>query len=110
MSYYKWKPSKSQRQAFAIKMQDPGEREAYEDRKRAKADKRRAGSQFDYISAGGNYVPTEFQFKDATRLLLDAKLTTGEESACQNVVYGYGCGEMVHHDYIHVVNELIRVC
>lgn len=49
---YKWKPSASQRRAFAEKMSSPEERAGYYENKEAKAQKRRASSQFDYNSAG----------------------------------------------------------
>ncbi|MBP6238814.1 MAG: hypothetical protein KA270_17370 [Saprospiraceae bacterium] len=66
---YKWKPSKTAKKAFVIKMQDPTEAQAYEDRKKAKADKRRAGSNFDYYTAGGYYVPTKYQYDAAMTIL-----------------------------------------
>jgi len=105
---YKWRPSKSQRKEFAIRMQDPDERSAYEERKEAKAEKRRANSSFNYNSAGGNYVPTEFQYKSAIKLLGNNNLTSEQKDACNQVMYGYDCKEKIHHDYIHIINELER--
>lgn len=106
---YKWKPSRAQRTAFAARMQDPGERAAYEQRKADRAARRRAGSQFDYEKAGGEYVPTKAQHDAATKfLLIGIELTAGQKEACNIVVFGYSCQEKVHHDYIHRVNELIR--
>jgi len=105
---YKWKPSQSQRKAFAIRMQDAGERTAYEARKQAKADKRRAGSKFDYSTAGGEYVPTQYQYVQAIRFLANNQLTPEQFDACTMVINAYTSNERVHHDYIHIVNELIR--
>lgn len=104
---YKWKPSATQRRAFAQRMQDPSEQAAYEKRKQDKADKRRAGSKFDYGTAGGYYVPTKAQYDFATNNMHLAK-TIEEKSAFNDVIYGYGANEKVHHDSIHVVNEKMR--
>lgn len=104
---YKWKPSKAQRRAFAEKMNDPAEKAAYEARKEAKAKKRRAGSKFDYASAGGNYVPTKAQH-DFCLNHYDLFKTAEERSAASDVMYGYSTNEKVHHDQIHIVNEIIR--
>ena len=104
---YKWKPSKAAKREFAQRMQDPQERAAYEARKQERAAKRRAGSKYDYASAGGAYVPTKSQFEFACKVVgRDSTFET--EQACQAVIYGYGNNEKVHHDFIHVVNELIR--
>jgi hypothetical protein len=105
---YRWKPSASQRRAFAERMQDPSEREAYEQRKREKADKRRAGSQYDYAKAGGNYIPTKIQFDIALRAIGELDLTPQEIDACNQVVGAYTCNEKTHHDNIHIVNEFVR--
>ena len=104
---YRWKPSASQRKAFAEKMQDPEEKAAYYERKEARADARRSTSQFDYCSAGGNYVPTQAQYEAAIRFKW-RELTPIQDDACNQVMYGYSCQEKVHHDYIHIVNELNR--
>lgn len=88
-------------------MQDPEEAQAYYQRKEAKAQKRRKDSKFDYASAGGNYVPTKIQHDEALRLL-NTELTSEQQTACSIVISGYSCSDKVHHDYIHVVNELIR--
>lgn len=100
----KWKPSKTQRQAFAAKMQDPTERQAYEDRKSAKADKRRAGSIYDYNTAGGYYTPTKDQYDTAMSIVGKGI----EDEAANMVIFGYSCGEKVHHDFIHRINEFNR--
>lgn len=104
---YKWKPSKSQRKAFATKMQDPEEKKAYEDRKTAEAEKRRSGSQYNYNSAGGNYIPTREQHDFC--FSYSGELTPEQRGAFNQVMYGYNCQEKVHHDYIHIVNELRRL-
>lgn len=107
---YRWKPSASQRRAFAERMQNPAEKAQYEQRKLDKEQKRRASSKFDYNSAGGNYIPTQSQYNHAFEFAGKPELTlTAEQlSAIDMVMYGYTCQEKVHHDYIHIVNELIR--
>jgi hypothetical protein len=75
------------------------------DKARAKRMKESNGSDFDYTIAGGMYIPTVVQFNFA----MQAKDLTPEQSeACNLVIQGYNGGEKVHHDYIHIVNELIR--
>lgn len=105
---YKWKPSASARRAFAERMQDPQEQAAYQERKTAKEDKRRAGSSFSYASAGGNYVPTEHQYGVCWKILADGDATIVQQSAANIVMGGYSCQDKVHHDYIHIVNEYYR--
>lgn len=105
---YKWKPSKTARREFAIKMQnDVAFANQYNQRKEEKAEKRRSTSKFDYEKAGGEYIPTKAQHDfcfDNAHLA-----TTGEMKAAFNIVmYGYICQEKVDHDMIHIVNELIR--
>lgn len=104
---YRWKPSASQRKAFASNMKDPGFAKEYQANKDAKAAKKRAGSQFDYGSAGGEYIPTQAQYHFVAQnhhLAVDSKI----QDAFNQVSYGYTCNEKIHHDYIHIVNELIR--
>jgi hypothetical protein len=103
---YKWKPSASQRRAFAEKMKDPAERTAYETRKRERAEKRRGKSRFDYEKAGGEYIPTKAQHDFC--LNLPAETTPAQLEAANMILYGYGCLEKVHHDYIHIINDMIR--
>lgn len=107
MGNYRWRPNASQRRAFAEKMKDPQEQQAYNDRKEARAASRRAGSSFDYTTAGGSYVPTRAQHDYA---VFDRSMNeTGEhDDACNMVASAFACNEKVHHDYIHIVNELIR--
>jgi hypothetical protein len=105
---YKWKPSKSQRKAFAIKMQSDIEyATAYNQRKAEREEKRRANSQFDYKTAGGNYIPTLLQFEYCMNHNFP-NLTMEQEAAINEVMRGFSCNEKIHHDYIHIVNELIR--
>ena len=103
---YRWKPSKSQKKAFAERMSDPGEQAAYYQRKEDKAAKRRSTSSFDYDSAGGEYVPTRAQYQFTTTY--DGDCTMEQREAFNMIQYGFTCNEKVHHDFIHVVNELIR--
>lgn len=104
----KWKPSKTARREFAKNMQNPAFADAYYQRKADKAKKRRATSQFDYETAGGNYVPTKTQSDAAWKLYLECGLTPEQQSACKIVNSAYLSNERIHHDYIHIVNELIR--
>lgn len=106
---YKWKPSATQRKAFAEKMNnDPEYAAAYNERKEAKAEKRRAGSKFDYETAGGTYIPTKEQYEFAMNNYRLEGLTPEQHQAFNQVTYGYSCQEKIHHDYIHIVNELRR--
>ena len=106
---YKWKPGKMARREFALKMQnDPNYARAYHDRKTARAEKRRASSDFVYSSAGGSYVPTKMQHDFAIEFLLGGDPVRDQRNACNMVVYGYNYNEKIHHDYIHIVNELLR--
>jgi hypothetical protein len=104
---YKWRPSASQRREFAERMKDPVEKAAYEARKEEKAAKRRAGSRFDYESAGGSYVPTQGQYEFCNT---HPELFVGIEKgcACASVIMAYLNQNKVHHDYIHIVNEVWR--
>ena len=104
---FKWKPSATQRRAFAEKMKDPAEAQAYEQRKRDKAEKRRSGSKYDYESAGGMYVPTQAQH-DYAVYDRSQNTTPDHDNACNMVASAFACNEKCHHDYIHIVNELRR--
>jgi hypothetical protein len=104
---YKWKPNKTQKRAFAIKMQDPAERRAYEARKSEKEENRRAASNFDYGTAGGEYIPTLAQ-SDFCMNHIEVFSTPKENLAAQEVIRGYSCQEKVAHDFIHIVDEKIR--
>lgn len=105
---YKWKPSKSARKAFAIKMQtDTDFANDYNQRKADKAEIRRNASQFDYNTAGGYYIPSKVQH-DFSLTNSHLFITEAEKEACNMVIYGYSCNEKVNHDYIHIVNEKIR--
>lgn len=104
---YKWKPSKTQRRAFAERMNDPAEKAAYYERKESKAVNRRKSSAFDYQSAGGQYIPTKIQY-DFCMVNNHLFSEPAQQEACNMVIYGYNCGEKVHHDFIHIVNTMIR--
>lgn len=104
---YRWKPSKTQRKEFAQRMgSDPQYAADYHARKNAKKEKNRSGSKFDYDSAGGYYVPTQTQHDFCLRFI--GELTTEQRDAFNQVAYGFNCQEKVHHDLIHIVNELMR--
>lgn len=106
---YKWRPSKTARREFAQKMNnDPEFAQAYNERTEARAEKRRQGSQFDYNSAGGNYTPTKAQYEFCMKKAFSFDLTNEQLDAVNQVISGYSCNEKVRHDYIHIVNELIR--
>lgn len=106
---YKWKPSKTARREFAQKIANDSQFAAdYYARKDAKADKRRATSKFDYNSAGGEYLPTKYQYDMAIRFCLELEITNEQQLSCQMVISAYSCQEKAHHDHIHIVNELIR--
>lgn len=108
MSYkYKWKPNKTQKKEFAIRMQDPDEKQAYLDRKMDRADRKRSDSEFNYESTGGFYIPTKIQY-DFVMEHADLFTDRYENNAANDVVYGYTCQEKIHHDSIHIVNEKIR--
>lgn len=105
---YKWRPSASQRRAFAERMKDPAEQAAYLERKEDRAAKRRASSAYNYSSAGGNYIATKSQHDAAMIALQSLQLTPEQRDACHQVTYSFSCQEKIHHDYIHIVNELRR--
>jgi len=104
---YKWKPNKSQKAAFKAKMQDPAEQAAYNDKKCVAAEARRATSQYDYETAGGRYVPTKQQYNAACQLIT-GKHDLAERLALNEVINGFISNSRIHHDYIHVINGLIR--
>lgn len=103
----KWKPSKAQSREFASNMKDPEYASAYYARKEEKATRKRASSQFDYNTAGGNYTPTKTQH-DFCMNNMHLFITNEEKNAANDVMYGYSCNENIHHDSIHIVNEKMR--
>lgn len=105
---YKWKPSKSAKAAFAEKMKDPIQQALYNQRALDRANKKRSSSKFGYLTAGGNYIPTKFQYDNAMRLLLNRNISQEDVSALNLVVSSYSLNETTHHDNIHVLNEMIR--
>jgi hypothetical protein len=105
----KWQPSNTARREFAQKMQNDSDfADQYNQRKAEKAEKRRSTSQFDYEKAGGNYLPTTAQNDFCFFAIREMILTAQQSEAINQVLYGYSCGEKIHHDYIHIVNELMR--
>lgn len=104
----KWKPSQSQRRAFAERMRDPEEKAKYEARKLARAEKKRAGSRFGYETAGGKYVPTELQHNRAVLIVSNQSASSELKASANAVISGYLFDEKVHHDHIHIVNEWMR--
>lgn len=106
---YKWKPSKTARREFAQKMANDSQFAAdYYAKKEEKSAKKRNTSKFDYNMAGGEYIPTQYQSERALTFIRSIELTSEQRQACEMVNYGYSCKEKVHHDNIHIVNELIR--
>lgn len=102
---HKWKPSASQRKAFAEKMNsDPEYASEYLNRKHAKNTYSDDPRSFKHRS----FIPTEFQNSQARLFIETKELTTEQRDGCNQVIYGYGCQEKIHHDYIHIVNELTR--
>jgi len=104
-----WKPTKTQRRNFAIKMQTDSVFAAnYNQRKEEKATKRRAGSEYDYTSAGGEYIPTEAQSDKAYRILIKGEAISTELRNSAELVFSAGMtGCKVHHDHIHKINSFI---
>ncbi len=104
---YRWKPSNQQKREFAERMKDPEQKAAYEQSKKERADKKRSTSAFSYNSAGGEYIPTKSQH-DYAVFDRSQNTTPEHDQACDMVAMGYSCSMKIHHDYIHIVNELIR--
>lgn len=100
---YKWKPSASQKRAFAEKMNDPEQRNEYLENKRQREEKRRQSSKYNYSTAGGYYTPTKEQVNFALANHHLAK--TPEETIAFDIVM---LGEQCHHDHIHIINEYRR--
>lgn len=101
----KWKPSASQRRAFAERMKDPDEQAAYNDRKSAKKEK--FYDSLDAPGSGCNYVATQSQH-DFCVFNRPPNLTPDQDDACNQVAFSFSCNEKIDHYYIHIVNELIR--
>lgn len=101
---YRWKPSASQKRAFAERMKDLEEQRMYEEKKRAKNTYSGDPRSFKHKS----FVPTENQYKVSWKMLNDDRCTKEQENSCNMIIYGYICQEKVHHDHIHIVNELTR--
>ncbi len=104
----KWKPSASAKRQFAENMKNSVFASAYYERKENRAEKRRSTSNFDYETAGGQYVPTKIQADEAFNFLTSVELTNEQFNACNAVFSAHSCNEKTSHDNIHIVNELIR--
>jgi len=104
---YKWRPTASQRRAFAQRMQDPEEKAAYETRKKERIEKQRSESKFDYNTAGGYYVATRRQH-DFVLNNIHLFNTLELEQAANEVTSSYTCNTKTHHDNIHIVNSIMR--
>lgn len=96
----RWRPSKSQRRDFAIKMQDSEERVAYEEHRRLRNSYEGFKDKF--------FIPTKLQYNFAMNSLQTQNLTPEQEDACNQVSFGYINNEKIHHDYIHIINEMRR--
>lgn len=104
---YKWKPSKTQRKEFATNMQNPEFASEHTARKQARCDKRRSTSAFDYATAGGYYIPAKIAYDFCIANYANS-LTLQNQIAFNAVIHGFINNEKVHHDSIHIVNELIK--
>lgn len=103
---YKWKPNASQIKAFAERMRDPDEKAAYYARKEKRAESERKMSKYDYSTAGGYYTPTRAQYLFAINY--QGPRTAVQQNALDIVTSGFSVNEKVHHDFIHIVNVLMR--
>ena len=101
---YKWKPSASQRKAFAEKMKDPEEKSAYEENKRNKNTYSDNPLSFKHKS----FIPTNLQYNEAMKFLGMVGLTYKQQDACNQITSTYVCQDKCHHDYIHIINALSR--
>jgi hypothetical protein len=90
---------------------EPVKGEKEKDEHRTKMKRLRAklnSSRYDYGSAGGHFIPTEKQSKEAREHLKDEGLSREDSLACKSVILGYELQREVSHDDIHVVNSLTR--
>lgn len=87
-------------------MKNPDEKLAYEQRKQEKKNNLITKSRFDYNTAGGMFVPTRIQADFCMNT--KTNLTEEQENARNIVLAAYSCNEKVHHDYIHIINELMK--
>lgn len=116
---YKWRPTKAQRREFAIKMNsDPEFREAYLERKRKRKEKRQSQSVFDYETAGGSYYVTKLQSEYAFEIKNKLQYTDKKyyinklnewlDDIMDDIIVRFDTGEKINHDYIHVLNTIVR--
>lgn len=68
---------------------------------------RRASSAFDYPTAGGKYVPTREQ-NSFCITSAEAFKTQEEKQAARNIIQAFASKQRISHDFIHIVNEVIR--
>lgn len=102
----KWKPSKSQRREFAIKMQtDVDYAEAYNERKKRK--KENFITSCEKLGSGFLCTATKEQH-DFAVFNRPSDLTAEQEDALNQVAFSFSCNEKIDHYYIHLVNELRR--
>lgn len=117
LSKYRWRPSQKQRKEFKEMMQDPEKKHEYDlekaerdikkqEAERKRQEKNRNNSKFNYDTAGGYYIPTKAQY-DFSINNVD-KGTIEQQQAMNEVINGYMDDDKIHHDYIHIVNEMIR--
>lgn len=102
---YKWKPSASQRRAFAERMQDPNEQAAYNQRKQDKKDK--FYQSLETKNTGCSFTPTKEQH-DFAMFNRPNDITPEQMDACIQVISAFSCNEKVDHYYIHIVNDMRR--
>lgn len=98
----KWKPSALQRRAFAERMKDPDEQQAYQDRQNARAE---INYRSKFMFGLRQFVPTKEQY-DFVVFNAPEIMTSEQRKACNQIAYGYNCNEKVDHKHIHIVNEM----
>jgi len=64
-------------------------------------------SRFSYKTAGGYFIPKYHQYIYSMNHL-NASRCTEQIEAMEKVIDGYILQAPIHHDYIHVVNQMIR--
>lgn len=108
---YRWRPNASQRRAFAERMQDPEEKAAYEERKRKRnsyegfKDREFVATREQHDFCLSNmHLATEY---DEQHPRTGGNQITAED-AFNQVMSSFSCNEKIHHDYIHIVNEIRR--
>ena len=103
---YRWKPNATQRKAFAQKMLDPVEQQAYTDRKEKRDRRSREYRQLAQERHGETFIPTIRQYHfcfDSPDLFNTAE----EQEAMCEVLYGYTCKEEIAQCHLDIVNEMM---